>query len=286
MALTRREFLFTGSALTAGSIAGMPLLTDCAGPENPLKDIGLITYTIQNEIRTDYVKALEEVAAIGYKYLECGGYMGNSLQEFKAFLKKLGLVPLAGGGSMVQMVGKDDLKKMIAEELGLEKKYLVCYWPWLTDAMNLTMDELKTAADNLNAIGQICREEGIRFAYHNHDKEFWPVGDTLPYNYLLDNTSRDLVLAEMDLYWVRKGNADPMVYFDKYPGRFELIHVKDMDDTEERSFACVGDGIIDFPAIFKKAGLAGMKHIIVEHDKPEHPMQCARDSYNYLQSIL
>jgi sugar phosphate isomerase/epimerase len=286
MTLTRRDFLISGSALTAGSIAGLPLLTNCSSQENQLKNIGLITGTIRNEIRADHVKALEEVAGIGYKYLEFGGYMGDSLPDFMALLKKLGLIPIAGGTSMAQMTDKDELKKMIDEALELEKKYLVCYWPWLTDALNLTMDELKTAADNLNAIGLTCKEEGIRFAFHNHDKEFWPVGETLPFDYLLENTSKDLVIAEMDLYWLRKGNADPVTYFEKYPGRFELIHAKDMDDTEERSFACVGDGIIDFPAIFEKAKLAGMKYIIVEHDKPEFPMQCIRDSYNYLQSIL
>jgi sugar phosphate isomerase/epimerase len=286
MKISRREFIQTGSALTAGTIAGLPLLTDCTGQDNPLKNIGLITFTIQNEVRTDYRKALEEVAAIGYRYLEFGGSMGNSLQEFRAFLKKIGLTPLAGGSSMVQMIEKENLEKMIAEALELEKKYMVCYWPWLTDALNLTMDELKAAADNLNAIGQTCKDKGIRFAFHNHDKEFWPVGEIIPFDYLLDNTNRDLVLAEMDLYWIKKGNADALPYFEKYPGRFELIHVKDMDETEERSFACVGDGIIDFPSIFEKAKVAGMKYLIVEHDKPEFPMQCARDSYNYLQSVL
>lgn len=286
MTQSRREFLITGSALTAGSLAGLPLLTSSCKQENPLKNIGLITFTIQNEIRTDYVKALEEVAEIGYKYLEFGGPMGGSLTEFMALLKKLGLTSLAGGSSMSQMIVKDELKKMIEESLQLEKKYLVCYWPWLTDAMNLTMDELKGAADNLNTISLTCKEEGIKFAFHNHDKEFWPVGETMPFDYLLDNTDPELVIAEMDLYWILKGNADPLPYFEKYPGRFELIHVKDMDDTEERSFACVGDGIIDFPEIFAKAGQAGMKHLIVEHDKPEFPMQCIRDSFNYLQSIL
>ena len=91
---------------------------------------------------------------------------------------------------------------------------------------------------------------------------------------------------EIDLYWIHKGNDEPIHYFEKYPGRFPLAHVKDMDDTPERSFACVGDGIIDFPSIFAKADLAGFKHLIVEHDRPENGMECARTSWEYLQSIL
>jgi len=286
MKINRREFLSNGAAVTTGTLLGLPLLSSFSGRENILKNIGLITYTIANEFNSDHVKALEEVAEIGYKYLEFGSYKGESLAGFRSLLKRLDLVPLAGGGDMNTMLEKDAMKRMIGEALELEKQYMVCYWPWVSDVNELGMDELKTAAENLNMLGLACKEAGIKFAFHNHDMEFWPVGDTIPFDFLMDNTEPDLVQAEIDLYWTYKGNADPIPYLEKYPGRFELVHVKDMDNTEERSFACVGDGIIDFPEILRHAEQAGMKYLIVEHDRPEHPMQCARDSYNYLQSIL
>jgi sugar phosphate isomerase/epimerase len=286
MNINRREFLQTGAAATAGSLSGIPLISSCLKGKNSLKDIGLITYTIREEINNDFVKTLEEVAGIGYKYLELGSYLGDSLAAFRELLERLGLIPLAGGGDMSIMIEQESLKEMIDEALELGKKYLVCYWPWLGDADHLGMEDVKQAADNLNRLGHTCREAGIRFAFHNHDKAFLPVGEVIPFDYLMDNTDPELVLAEIDLYWIHKGNAEPIPYFEKYSGRFELVHVKDMDDTPDRSFACVGDGIIDFPRIFSYAQLAGMKYLIVEHDSPQHPMQCIRDSFNYLQEIL
>jgi sugar phosphate isomerase/epimerase len=105
------------------------------------------------------------------------------------------------------------------------------------------------------------------------------------YDYFLQNTDPLLVSMELDIYWIYKGGGDPLYYFDTYPGRFELLHMKDMKDDVEESFACVGSGKIDFQAIIDKAGIAGVKHLIVEHDHPEKPMECARSSYEHIMSL-
>jgi len=286
MKSTRRNFIKTSGLLTAGAITGLPTLGACKGAQdNPLKDIGIIG-TIRKEIKEDWKSALKQVAEIGYKYLESATIYGDDLKSYKSFLKDIDLIPFAGGIGLSDFLDDTEFGKYVKNAHGLGLKYAVCYYPWFSDATNLSIEEIQEAADNLNIIGEKCKNEGLRFVWHNHDKEFWPVDDVIPFDYLLAHTDPDLVGVEIDLYWIHKGNDKPIPYFEKYPGRFELVHVKDMDHTEERSFACVGDGIIDFPAIFEKAELAGMKHLIVEHDQPENGMECARTSYNYLQSIL
>lgn len=84
---------------------------------------------------------------------------------------------------------------------------------------------------------------------------------------------------EIDLYWIKKGNANPIAYFEKFPGRFSLCHVKDMENTSERGRACVGEGIIDFNKIFSYSEKAGLKYFIIEHDNPAQPIDCMKKSY-------
>jgi sugar phosphate isomerase/epimerase len=284
---SRRKFIQTAGLLTAGSWIGLPALASCKQTNlSSLKELGFITNIIGKEIKEDWKGTLEKVAGMGFKYFESGEIYGNSLEDYKKFLKNINLTPLAAGSSMAQFLDEASFNELIMRGHDLNVKYIVCYWPWMSDALNLTTDEIKTAADNLNKIGEKCKSENFTFAWHNHDKEFKPVKEMIPYDYLLSNTDPAICKVEIDLYWIYKGNDEPLHYFEKYPGRFELIHMKDMDDTAERSFACVGDGIIDFPAILKKSRLAGMKHLIVEHDHPENGLECIQRSYDYIQSIL
>jgi len=282
--MNRRQFLRRSIAGTLAATLSPHLMMCSTANNRQLDEIGLITNTLGNKLEEDYEKTLEEVAEIGFDLLEFGGYYGPSKQSFLNLLKNLGIKPIAGGTSMDPLLKEPE--KHIEEQLSMNKKYLVCYWPWLSSAENLTTDECKQAAENLNKVGEKCKKAGIRFAFHNHDMEFKPTpeGD-LPFDILLQNTEPDLVTTQIDLYWIKKGGSDPIAYFEKYPGRFELCHVKDMDDTPKRDFACAGSGIIDFPKIFAKSETAGIKHYIVEHDDPANPMECVRNSYNYLAGV-
>lgn len=284
---SRREFIQTAGMLTAGLWLGLRTIASCKQTNvSSLKDLGFITNIIEKEIHDDWRGTLEKVAGMGYKYFESGEVYGDSLEDYKKFLKNIGLIPLTAGASMAQFLDEESFAKILARGHDLNAKYVVCYWPWMSDAINLTSDEIKAAADNLNRIGEKCKAENFTFAWHNHDKEFKPVNGMIPFDYLLSNTDTELCKVEIDLYWIYKGDDEPLHYFEKYPGRFEIVHMKDMDDTAERFFACVGDGIIDFPSILKKSELAGMKHLIVEHDHPENGLECIQRSYDYIQSIL
>lgn len=282
--MNRRQFLHRTIAGTLAATLSPHLMMCSTANNRQLDEIGIITNTIQKPLEKDYEKTLEQIAEIGYNMLEFGSHYGTSKQSFMQLLNNLNIKPIAGGTSMDPLLKEPE--KHIEEQLSMNKKYLVCYWPWLSSAENLTTDDCKKAAENLNQVGEKCKKAGIRFAFHNHDMEFkaTPEGD-IPFDILLQNTEPDLVTTQIDLYWIKKGGGDPIAYFNKYPGRFELCHVKDMDDTPKRDFACVGSGIIDFPKIFAQSETAGIKHYIVEHDDPANHMECARTSYNYLAGV-
>ena len=139
---------------------------------------------------------------------------------------------------------------------------------------------------------------GIQFGYHNHWFEFLPVNGKLPYDELLAECDPNLVKMEMDLCWITVAGGDPLKYFNKYPGRFPLVHVKDIKKIPPVSEAggqnfgdslkdmtSVGSGIIDWKRIFAQSDKAGIKHYIVEHDKPEDPIQSITESYEYLSNL-
>ncbi len=270
---------------TAGLTLTPGMLTGCMSRHDPLHDFGIITIGLQQMMREDHRGTMTLLVEMGYKYLEFGGTWGEKPYELKRFMDDIGLVPLAGGDSLSNMQG-DNLLASIDASLALGKKYLVCYWPWIDDPLDPTWDMVKYAVESLHKIGERCHKNGLGFAFHNHYQEFQLLNDKVIYEYILENTDPELVTMEVDLYWAHKGGADIRQYFKKYPGRFELVHVKDSyDSTDLESFACVGSGIIDFPALFSYRDIGGFKHLIVEHDRPENEKDCARSSIDYLKSL-
>ena len=101
---------------------------------------------------------------------------------------------------------------------------------------------------------------------------------------LLNETDPALVEIELDLYWITYAGADPLAYFEQYPGRFPLCHVKDM--TAGREMVAVGEGSIDFAQLFAHGDQAGLRHYIVEHDNPDAPLESIRTSYQYLSDLV
>jgi sugar phosphate isomerase/epimerase len=283
--MNRRDFLHSTLAGTAGASFLPGFLPGCMSVHDPLHDFGIITIGLQQMLREDYRGTLTRMAEMGYKYLEFGGTWGEEPVALKHFMDDIGLVPLAGGAGLADMQG-GDLRAIIDESLALGKRYLVCYWPWMDDGNNPTWDKVKFAADELQRIGEHCRKNDLRLAFHNHHQEFQLLDEQVIYEYILENTDPELVTMEVDLYWAHKGGADIKQYFAKYPDRFELVHVKDSYDSPDlESFACVGSGIIDFQALFSFREIAGFKHLIVEHDRPENEEECARSSIDYLKSL-
>ena len=242
---------------------------------------GMTLYTVRNEMGKDPKATLKEVADLGYKYIEAvdykdGKFYGMTPEEFKSYLKSLGLTPISVHmGSMTL----DNADKLVADVKAAGFQYFIAPVPPMgifkfdAKAKKLGMEgTMERLAEILNTIAQKANAVGLEFLYHNHDFEFQANKDgVVPIDYLLEHLDPKYVNFQMDLYWVTKAGADPVAYFQKYPGRFKIWHVKDMD--EQGRFAPVGKGSIDFARILKNAKLSGMKYYIVEQDQVFDGMQ-------------
>jgi sugar phosphate isomerase/epimerase len=137
--------------------------------------------------------------------------------------------------------------------------------------------------DRFNEIGKQARKAGLSFAYHNHDFEFLQMDGQIPYDVMLAETDPDLVKLEIDLYWMARAKRDPIAYFQKYPKRFPLVHLKDMAD--DGTITDVGKGIVDFKSILGHSALAGMAYCFVEHDNPGNPMLSIEASLRFVRQL-
>jgi len=251
-----------------------------------LPSFGIITGNTGGDwVKNNPKEALREIARLGYKELEFGDDFGMTIPELKKYLKSIGLKALIGPTSMQAMDDTELLKKDIEHCQSLGKKYIVNYWPWTDDGRNKKLDDWKRVAEKLNKGGEICKKNGLRLLHHNHDIEFKLTEGKIPFDTLMDNLDKNYVNIELDLYWITKGDRSAIKYIRKYPGRFPVFHVKDMDHTNEKDFACLGKGRIDFPEIFKLHKTAGVKHYIVEHDHPVDPKDCITIAARYLSEL-
>jgi len=282
--MQRRTFIKTaGMVMVAMSL---PEMLQAQQAKGKLPSFGIITgNTAGDWVKNSPREALREIARLGYKDLEFGGDFGMGISELKKFLKEVRLNPLIGPTSMQAMDNMEQLKKDIEHCKLLGKKFIVCYWPWTDDGRNKNLDDWKRVAEKLNKGGEVCKKNGLQLLYHNHDIEFIPVEGKIPFDTLMANLDKKYVNIQLDLYWITKGGQSAVEFIRKYPGRYPVFHVKDMDHTSEKSFACVGSGQIDFSEIFKLNKTAGVKHFIVEHDKPVNPRECVTSSAGYLSEL-
>jgi sugar phosphate isomerase/epimerase len=128
----------------------------------------------------------------------------------------------------------------------------------------------------------------LHFGYHNHDFEFRKIGDSTGYDILMELCDPELVFFEADIYWITYANVDPLEYLKKYKGRYKIWHVKDMENSPERSFAIVGEGTINYGEIFNKMNkISGMEYFFVEQDScKKDSLESIAISYNNLREIL
>jgi sugar phosphate isomerase/epimerase len=291
--MNRRAFL--ESSVAAALVSSLP--SAFAGPEHKLSRIGLQLYTVRTIMKSDFFGTLAKVAATGYTEVEFGDYFNLSPREVRAAIDKFGLVSPSRHIDYKTVISTFPEALDAAHTIG--HKFLVN--PWIDDAVREHPDGWKQAAEVFNRAGEAAKKAGIQFAYHNHSFEFKPMANgTLPYDFLLKACDPQLVAMEMDLCWVNVGGADPIQYFNQYPGRFPLVHVKDVKKfpkplpiegatvTVEQvvpDMTEVGSGIIDWKHIFAQSGNAGIQHYYVEHDKPADPIASIQKSFQYLSAL-
>jgi sugar phosphate isomerase/epimerase len=229
--------------------------------------IALQMYTLRNESASDFVGTLRKVAGIGYAGVEFAGTGGLNAEELRRALTDLNL-QVAGSHT-----GLDELENNLNAALdynqALGNEFVVC--PYLPRERRGSADAYRALGDVLNRAGQASRERGMQLCYHNHDFEFERFDGRYALDILYSVTDPELVKAELDVYWIKKGGPDPAEFIREYSGRCPLIHLKDMAADEQGSFAEVGEGIQDWDRIFEAAEAAGARWYIVEQDVCKRP---------------
>ncbi len=249
------------------------------------KIIGIQLYTIREMVNKDFEGTLKILSEIGYNSVEAAGYndgkyYGFEPQDYAKICKDYGILPLSSHSS----INIENAEKVIENTAKAGMNYLVL--PSIGNEKRQTLDDYRQMADEFNLIGEKCKNSGLKFGYHNHAYEFDKLNDQVPYDVLLQRTEPELCFMQIDLYWMVYGGYDPVDYFNRYPGRFDLWHVKDMDKTEQRGSTEIGQGIIDFPELFEQKEKSGMKFYFVEQEEFNMDMvESITMSFKYLNTL-
>ena len=274
----RRDFL----KISALGSASMLLLGSAVGISNGAIDrkkfgVGLQLYTIRDAMAADLAGTLKKVSDLGYKNLELASYSngkfyGKSPAEFKKMANDLGMDCISSHSAVESKGITVDTAKMMADaHAALGVKY--CIQPWIEPA-DRTIEKYKQMIGDWNKVGKIMKSVGVQFGYHNHNFEFGKVNGIVPYfDIFLPEMDKDLITMELDLFWAEKAGQDPVAMFNKYPGRFQLLHFKDMLHKQppfyeviKDDICAVGVGVIDFRKILEAKKVAGVKYTFVEDD--------------------
>ena len=304
MRFSRRNFLRAGASGIAAATFSAKWIRSLSA--NPLGlPVGLQLYTIKDELAKDFDGTLRKVAAIGYKEVEAAGYYKKSATEFRKSIEGAGLKLPTAHYSLQDLLDGFDAKLAFAHDLGLQ--YIICSFPFVANpgrfhaekyyeeiSAGITLDDWKWNFDQFNRLGEQLKKVGMRFGYHNHHLEFRKLNGVLVYDELLRLTDSNLVKMEMDCGWVASAGFDPAAYLEKYPQRYELLHVKDIKpgppttEGEGSGSTELGRGAIDWKKVFAAAKKASIKHYFVEQEDPfvNMPvMEAIKVDYDYISKL-
>jgi sugar phosphate isomerase/epimerase len=285
--LTRRNFLQKSIQSVAAGAALRSTGLNAAERRAWTKPIGLELYTVRDLFAKDPEATLKQVAATGYKEVEIGP--GGKPGALNAELRAAGLA--APSGYFNQPKDADEWKKSVETAHGYGLRYIV-----VGDNPKLDAEAWRRRADFYNDCGKTSQAAGIQFCYHAHFREFADTGGTCGYDIMLEKCDPKFLKMEMDIFWVTYAGKDPLHYFKRFPGRFPLLHIKDLrkditinhqeDPGEPNPFVPVGQGRIDWKEIFAHVREAGVQHIFVEQDKCDMPpLEAIKISYDYLKDL-
>ena len=259
MLYSRRKFLSTtalaGSALAISSQLAFSNIKEQA--------LGIQLYTFRDQMQSNPLKTLEEIASLGIKKIESarsqkGHYYGLKPREMQTACAGLGM-QLVSGHVLLDAA----FDRTLEEAMEAQQAFLICS---SLPTKGQTVDNYKRVAEAFNKAGEKCRAAGIRFGYHNHEYEFESENGIVLFDVIMDETDPYLVNMELDLGWVIIAKKNPLDYFKKYPGRFPLWHLKDMDIVKKQSTE-FGKGGLDIPEMLAHQKDSGVEHIFIEQEE-------------------
>lgn len=319
---SRRKFLKQAGLGVSAAVLSPYFFSCQAGKtgDGPFHNVGIQLFSLRDMMAEDPIKTLEMIGKIGYKHVETFGvdaaaasFWNLKTPELKKILNDAGLKTHSGHYDMSKYLSrthseKENIEKYIEIAHDLGQSYIVAPVTPMDDLNNLKVEDYQFAAEQLNKAGEMAKKAGIKVGYHNHFWEFRSFGNgTKGLDILIAFTEPDLVDFELDLFWIEKAGYKPQAYFEKYPGRFTMWHIKDMDKKftkplvgegydkadfmdimKETRYTEVGTGAIDFVNIANYADKSGLKYAFVEQDDIYMPnkFESIKKSYDYVQKFL
>ncbi len=274
----RRDFLKISAVGSAGLLlAGAGEAFAGVSEDRKKFGVGLQLYTIRDAMAADLLGSLKKLSDLGYKNLELAGYSngkfyGYTPAEFKKIVSGLGMEVISSHSAVESKgITMDTAKLMADSHAALGAKY--CIQPWIEE-VDRNAETYKRMIGDWNKVGKVMKGVGVQFGYHNHNFEFKNTNGVVPYyDIFMKEMDKDLITMELDLFWASKAGQDPIEMFKKYPGRFQLLHFKDMKtkqapffDVIKDDICPVGAGVIDFKKIYASKAIAGTKYTFVEDD--------------------
>ncbi len=289
----RRNFLKISGAGALGAMALGSFACAAAAVDKKSYGVGLQLYSIRDAMTADVAGSLKKISDYGYKNVELASYAdgqfyGMAPKEFKKIVTDLGMDIISShAGVEATGITKENAQKMAEAHAELGVKY--CVQPWVNEP-DRNIESYKRMIGDWNEVGKIMKSVGIQFGYHNHNFEFDTIDGLVPYyDIFMPEMDADLITMELDMYWITKAGQDPIEMFNKYPGRFQLFHFKDMAeksapfyDVIKDDITSVGEGLIDFKRIYEARETAGMKYLFVEDDNQGNgkPFEAVETSIN------
>lgn len=302
---TRRKFLMQGSAAGA-AVALAGTLPELLPADPSRRALGIQLYTVAAELTVDVPGTLKALRKIGYRVVESAGFAGLTAKDFR---KALDDADLRCPSSHLHFTGADP-GPMFEDAHAVGSHYAVSSMLIAEPAdasgngsrkalTSLTLDDFKRTADLANQIGAKAKHAGLQYAYHNHNFEFRDQGNgQIGYDLLLKETDPELVKFELDCGWMVAAGFNPVNYFQKYPGRYRMIHVKDFLLTgtpttdlmgpDRPKGTELGKGHIDYKPIFAAAEKAGVEYFFSEQEPPIVGMtelEAAKVNYDYMRAL-
>jgi len=244
-----------------------------------MRKFGLQLFTVRDALSKDLVGTLKQVAAAGYAGVEFFGPYGSQVyQNHRGLMADLNL-KVIGGHILLDLVQDEArLTQTVKEFAEMGAKHLAL--AWLQPELRGGLEDYRRVAKLCSRAGEIAKAHGIAFAYHNHDFEFKLMEDgRTAHQVLCDESGPDLLKIELDSFWVQKAGLDPVVVINRLGSRISILHAKDMTRNDERTFEILGDGQMDFDAIFAAADKQGIDWYVVEQDQcPQGEIESIRKS--------
>ncbi len=274
--ISRRTFIKSSAIATAGMVScGLPAFMVSAKPRM-INKVGLQLYTVRDLMAKSVDRTLSTVAKIGYQEVEFAGYFNYSSHSLKYALDQNGLSSPSTHVSLTQ--ARDEIDELVEYANIVGHKYIII--GFLEPHERQTLDDYKKCAEIFNVAYEKCKNAGIQFGYHHYDFEFAELDGQIPYELFLTQTNIDM---QIDLYWQIKAGVDMTKYYQKYPGRFSMCHIKDID--ENGNYEDLGKGKINFEKLLEQRELAGFKHYFVENGTPKDSMETIRIGYDFVRGL-